>query len=280
MDLPVTPEETVALLTECVRTKTVNPPGEEARLTEVLARYFEAEGVDVEVQTLSPGRANLLAHLRGAGERPALIFSAHTDTVGPGEMPWERDPWSGRVEGGRLYGRGASDMKGAVALLLELFERLGPEGRARLPVEPLVVLYDREEGPYDQNGLGPVLEARRDLRNVSLALCLEPTDLALQIGCCGALHATFSFAGRTAHSARPWQGENAVHKAGALLQWLQQRKPRDVSFTADDAGETFELLFREVISCTRIDGFSGRNVVPARCDLNLNYRFAPGRSVE
>jgi succinyl-diaminopimelate desuccinylase len=94
----------------------------------------------------------------------------------------------------------------------------------------------------------------------------------LQIGCCGSLHATLVLEGRSAHSARPWQGENAIHKAGALLAYLHHLPAREVRFG--------ELVFREVMSVTRIDGFTGRNVVPAQCSLNLNYRFAPGRSVD
>ena len=160
-------------------------------------------------------------------------------------------------------------MKGALAVMIELWNRMP---RHRLPVELVLLFYDREEGPMAQNGLLPVIEARPDLKKAALALCLEPTDLTLQLGCCGSMHATFKFAGKPAHSARPWQGENAIHKAGALLQHLRDLKPRDVRIG--------ELTFREVMSATRIDGFTGRNVVPASCSINLNFRFAPGRSVD
>jgi succinyl-diaminopimelate desuccinylase len=179
-------------------------------------------------------------------------------------------------------------MKGGVAVLCELFARLGPGGRAALRVDPVVVLYDQEEGPFEQSGLIAVLAARPDLRAASLAICLEPTDLAVQVGCCGSLHATFTFAGRAAHSARPWQGENAVHRAGPLLAHLAERGRREVLFRASpeaapggaqSSAAPLELAYYEVLSCTRIEGFTGRNVVPAGCALNLNYRFAPGRTV-
>ncbi|MGZ6125066.1 MAG: succinyl-diaminopimelate desuccinylase, partial [Myxococcales bacterium] len=199
-----------------------------------------------------------------SGGRPAVLLAGHLDTVPlqPGDFPARR-------ENGRVHGRGASDMKGALAVMIELWKRLD---RAALPLELALLFYDREEGPIAGNGLVPVLERRPDLRKASLALCLEPTDLALQIGCCGSLHATLAFAGRSAHSARPWQGENAIHKAGALLSHLATLRPREV--------RVGELVYREVISVTRIDGFTGRNVVPARCELNVNFRFAPGRSVQ
>ena len=225
------------------------------------------DALAAHVAALLPGAArhgNSVVLGRVTGARPAVLLLGHLDTVPlqPGDFPARR-------EGGRVFGRGASDMKGALAVMIELARRVDLE---RLPVELVLVFYDREEGPYDGNGLGPLLEARPDLTRAALGLCLEPTDLALQIGCCGAMHATLSFEGRSAHSARPWQGENAVHKAGALLSHLHALAPREVRFG--------ELAFREVMTVTRIDGFTGRNVVPARCDLNLNYRFAPGRSLD
>ncbi|MFL5312817.1 MAG: succinyl-diaminopimelate desuccinylase [Myxococcales bacterium] len=230
-----------------------SPVGEEAALAEQLAYRPGAERI---------GNSVVLG--RATGVKPAVALFGHLDTV-----PIQEGDFPAYRADGRVHGRGASDMKGAVALMIALWERLD---RARLPIELVCVFYDREEGPYEQSGLGPLLTARPDLRHASLALCLEPTDLSLQVGCCGSLHATLTFRGQSAHSARPWQGKNAVHQAGALLQHLNGLPPREVSFG--------ELTYREVMSVTRIDGFTGRNVVPARCELNLNFRFAPGRSVD
>jgi len=230
-----------------------SPVGQEAALAEQLAYRSGAERV---------GNSVVLG--RVTGKKPAVALFGHLDTV-----PIQEGDFPAYRARGRVHGRGASDMKGALAVMIALWERLD---QRRLPVELICVFYDREEGPYEQSGLGPLLEARTDLRRAALALCLEPTDLALQVGCCGSLHATLAFAGRAAHSARPWQGKNAVHEAGALLQHLKELAPREVSFG--------ELAYREVMSVTRIEGFTGRNVVPARCELNLNFRFAPGRSVE
>jgi succinyl-diaminopimelate desuccinylase len=230
-----------------------SPVGEEAALAEQLAYRSDAERI---------GNSVVLG--RATGAKPVLALFGHLDTV-----PIQEGDFPAYRAGGRVHGRGASDMKGALAVMIALWERLD---RPRLPVELVCVFYDREEGPYQQSGLGPLLQARPDLRRTALALCLEPTDLALQVGCCGSLHATLTFRGRSAHSARPWQGKNAVHQAGALLQHLDGLPPREMSFG--------ELTYREVMSVTRIEGFTGRNVVPARCELNLNFRFAPGRSVD
>jgi succinyl-diaminopimelate desuccinylase len=175
-----------------------------------------------------------------------------------------------RIEGTRLYGAGAADMKSGLAVMLELAERLD---RASLPCDLTLVFYEREEGPFAENRLGPMLDEFALLRELDLAICLEPSNNYLQLGCMGSIHATVRFRGRTAHSARPWQGENAIYKSVALLQLLAARKPHDVTLDGH--------LFREVASVTVAQTAGrGRNVVPDEFDLNVNYRFAPGRTPE
>jgi succinyl-diaminopimelate desuccinylase len=230
-----------------------SPVGEEAEIAAHVAAETGGERI---------GNAVVCGRVTGA--RPAVLLAGHLDTV-----PLQDGDFPARRSGGRVHGRGASDMKGALAVMIDLWQALPREA---LPVELVLVFYDREEGPIASNGLLPLLAARPDLRKAALALCLEPTDLSLQIGCCGSMHATLTFHGKSAHSARPWQGENAIHKAGALLEHLRAQAPREVRIG--------ELVYREVMSVTRIEGFTGRNVVPARCDLNLNFRFAPGRALD
>jgi succinyl-diaminopimelate desuccinylase len=201
----------------------------------------------------------------GPGDRPLLLLCGHLDTVPV--HPDDRGP--PRREGGRIVAPGSSDMKSGLAVAMELALRVPRPARI---ADLALVLYAREEGPYLENQLGPVLERSPELARASLAVCLEPTDGRLALGCVGSIHATFAFSGRAAHSARPWQGENAVHRAGALLVELAGRAPRDVTSGG--------LPFREVLSATRIEGGRARNVVPDRCTLNLNFRFAPGRPVD
>jgi succinyl-diaminopimelate desuccinylase len=172
-----------------------------------------------------------------------------------------------RIEGDRLYGPGAADMKSGLTLMIELGERLD---RERLPCDLTLVFYEREEGPYAENVLGPMLEQFELLRTLDFAICLEPSSNELQLGCMGSVHVTARFEGRTAHSARPWQGENAILKSAGFLQELAARAPVDV--------EVDGHLFREVITPTLALANRGRNVVPDRFDLNLNYRFAPTRT--
>jgi succinyl-diaminopimelate desuccinylase len=173
-----------------------------------------------------------------------------------------------RVEGDRLFGLGSSDMKGSLAVMMALAESLP---RDTLPVNLLLVFYEREEGPFQESGLGPLFEKVPQLARLRFAIAMEPTDGAVQVGCVGTLHATLTFTGTAAHSARPWQGKNAIHAAGSLLAELEARERVPVIVQ----GHTFF----EVMSVTLAKGGRARNVVPESFELNLNYRFAPGKSL-
>lgn len=206
---------------------------------------------------------SLVVHAVDHPGRPKIALVGHLDVV---RTQHDQPP---RIEGDKLYGPGASDMKSGLALMLEAIERIDP---ALIPYDVTLVFYEREEGPYAENLLGPLLENFESLRELDLAICLEPSDNELQLGCMGSVHATIAFAGVTAHSARPWQGKNAFYEAAPFLVELSEREPHEVTVDGH--------VFREVITPTLISGGRGRNVVPDRVEINVNYRFAPGRTPE
>ena len=237
-----------------------SPIGEE----EALCDHVEAR----LVRTLGRAAVERLSHslvARAAVHegKPRIALVGHLDVV--------RTQHDGpaRIEGDKLYGAGAADMKSGLALMLELVERLDLEA---LPCDLTLIFYEREEGPFAENMLGPVLEAFPFLATLDLAICLEPSDNEVQLGCMGSVHATVVFSGQTAHSARPWQGENAFYKTAPFLAELAAREPNVVSLDGH--------VFREVLTPTLMSGGRGRNVVPDRCEINVNYRFAPGRTPE
>jgi succinyl-diaminopimelate desuccinylase len=237
-----------------------SPIGEERELADHVERWARARFPEREVYRL--GHSLVLGSLEDA--RPTVALVGHLDTV-----PAHPGDGEARLEEGRVYGLGASDMKGGLAVMMALAEDLP---RAELPVNLVVVLYEREEGPYLESGLGPLFEARPELGRVKFGIAMEPTDGVVQVGCVGSLHVTLRFHGRSAHSARPWQGENAIHKAGPLLARLLTTPRREVVRDG--------FTFYEVMNVTRASGGRARNVVPERMELNLNYRFAPGKTVE
>ena len=196
-------------------------------------------------------------------DRPQITLYGHLDTVPEqGNLP-------ARIDGDRLVGLGCSDMKAGLAVMLGILE--DAEVR-RGPFNVTAVFYDREEGPADENGLEDLLDGFPWLTDAEFAVVLEPTDLRLEVGCQGALNATVGFAGRSAHSARPWLGENAVTKAGAWLAAMHEREPVVVDV------EGYE--YRELFSVTTASGGIARNVIPPSFDVNLNYRFPPSLTLE
>ncbi|MGH8934523.1 MAG: succinyl-diaminopimelate desuccinylase [Egibacteraceae bacterium] len=231
--------------------------GEEGPIADWLARHYRDEPVLRVGQSLVVGD--------GRGDRPLVLLVGHLDVVPP--TPADLRP---RRDGAWIVGRGASDMKGGLAVAMSCFEDAALRAG---PYELLLVAYAGEEGPHETNELGETLAADARLATAALAIVLEPTDLAAQLGCLGALHAQVTFSGRAAHSARPWQGENALTKSGQFLAELHGRPPRDVMVDG--------LVYREVLSATQAStGGNVRNVVPDRFMVNLNYRFAPDKTSE
>jgi succinyl-diaminopimelate desuccinylase len=205
----------------------------------------------------------LFATSKRAPGRPLVLLAGHVDTVP------EQDNLPGRIEDGTVIGLGASDMKGGVAVMLELAHwALGEE----LELDLGFLFFAREELPAEESPVPGFLEACPEASEAALVIVLEPTDNELHVGCVGNLSAGLIFRGTSAHSARPWTGENAIHKAAATLAPLAELVPLDV--------EVDGLVFREVVSVVAIEGGIADNVVPDRCLAGLNYRYAPGRTRE
>ncbi|MCP3099806.1 succinyl-diaminopimelate desuccinylase [Myxococcus sp. K15C18031901] len=220
-------------------------------------------------QHFPPGEIFRVGHTlllgRLSDPRPTVALIGHLDTVPAHPSDQGREP---RIEGERVHGLGASDMKGGLAVMMALAEDLR---RDTLPVNLAFLFYEREEGAYAESGLIPLFAKRPDLAQVRFGIAMEPTDGVVQVGCVGSMQVTVRFAGRSAHSARPWQGENAIHKAGPFLAELLARQRVEV----DVAG----FPFYEVLNATLAKGGRARNVIPESFELNLNYRFAPGKSI-
>jgi len=209
-----------------------------------------------------PGQGLLVEPGERSG-KPLLLLAGHLDTVPQqGNLP-------GRIEGDVLHGLGASDMKCALAVMLELLEWLDGE-RPEPGLDVAGLFFAREELPIVESAVPHLFAACPQMREAALVLVMEPTDNALHIGCLGNLNAELTFAGRSAHSARPWQGENALHKAIQGLQGLAGGELNPVQIG--------ELTYTEVMSLTQIEGGKALNVIPDRVRCHLNFRYAPNRT--
>lgn len=235
-----------------------SPIGEEKEICDTLQARLSA------LSLAAPVRRHLNSIVvpltRGTGG-PHVALAGHTDVV---RTEHEGVP---RIEGDKLYGPGAADMKSGLVLMLELAERA-----VRPKVDLTLVFYAKEEGPFAENELGPVLADDPELAKADFAIALEPSDNKLQLGCSGSVHAAVRFRGRTAHSARPWQGENAIQKAAGLLARLSALEPERVSIDG--------MEWAHVTSATLASGGRGRNVIPDLFELNLNRRFGPDRDLD
>jgi succinyl-diaminopimelate desuccinylase len=240
----------------------VNLPSVSRRESELLDRVKalmpgESEGsVDEAALLYMPVSARPTAR--------TVILAGHVDTVPvAGNLP-------GKVGDGQVWGRGACDMKGALAVMLVLARELA-SGRIRSDLDVGFLFFGREEIPITESALLPFLRGRRDLR-CDLAVVMEPTDNGVELGCLGNLNVTLTVRGRAAHTARPWLGANAIHGAVRTLAPLTDLPVRDV--------EVDGLVFREAISVTSIRGGVAGNIVPDICEAGVNFRYAPNLSMQ
>ena len=180
--------------------------------------------------------------------KPLVVLAGHYDTV-PAQ---ENIP--GRIENSSVVGLGASDMKGGLAVMLELARTV--EG-TDMDVDLALLTFGKEELPAEFSPLPHLFDNSQVVHEAELAILLEPTDCTIQAGCLGNLNARLTFHGVSGHSARPWAAENAI-------------EPRPV--------EIGGLTFTEVASITRIDGGIATNVIPDRVEANVNFRYAPDRA--
>ena len=195
--------------------------------------------------------------------RPLVVLAGHYDTVpAQANLP-------GKIEDAAVVGLGASDMKGGLAVMLELARELDATG-VETAVDVALLAFGKEELPAEFSPLPHLFDHSRLVHEAQLAILLEPTDCTIQAGCLGNLNARITFHGVSGHSARPWTAENAIEKALEGLRPYAGFEPRPV--------EIGGLTFTEVASVTEIHGGIATNVIPDRVEANVNFRYAPDRS--
>jgi len=233
----------------------------EGRMAALLKQLLQSWGATVEVRDVLPGRPNVLARFPGLDATRSLMFEAHSDTVPVDGMTVP--PFGGRVDGGRLYGRGACDDKGSLAaMLLGLRQYL--DAGAPPPVDCwLVSTCDEEVGAAGARALG----IRPDM-----AIVGEPTELAIYSAHKGALRWRVTTRGRTAHSATPEQGVNAIVAMGRVIDRLTG------PYAAALAARPHPRLGAPTFSIGTIRGGTQLNVVPDRCEIGIDRRLVPGET--
>lgn len=253
----------VELTRSLVRADGQNPPGEETATVAVLADAAAGFGLEVCQAPVQQGRDNLRVTLPG-GRGAGLLVLGHTDVVPVGDG-WTKDPFGGVVADGRIYGRGASDMKGGLAAALSAMAALRSTD-LRGPVE-LAALVDEEE-----NGIG----IRAYVGSVpagSFLGCItaEPTDLQTIIGARGACYLRVDVHGTACHAGSPADGANAIYGAAHVVAEIERMH-------AELTDHRHPLLGPATFSVGQIDGGTGGSVVPAECSVVIDRRLLPGES--
>ena len=198
-------------------------------------------------------------------DRPErVVIAGHLDTVPvAGNLP----SWTTRDGEGReiIWGRGACDMKGGVAVQLSV-----AAGLTRPRRNITWVFYDNEEVEEYRNGLSRIAREHPEHLQGSFAVLCEPTNARIEGGCQGSMQLQVELTGVAAHSARSWMGDNAIHGTGGVLQRLAAYQPQQIVVDG--------LTYREGLNAVRISGGIAGNVIPDKCVIEINYRFAPDKS--
>lgn len=228
--------------------------GNEAQLAdEVEAALLGLSHLDVA----RDGDAIIARTRLGRGERVAI--AGHLDTV-----PLA-DGLKVKVEGDTLWGRGAVDMKGGVAVILSLAASVIEPNR-----DVTWILYDHEEVADALNGLRRVSQNHPEFLKVDFAVLAEPTAGGIEGGCNGTLRVEVEVPGIAAHSARAWKGVNAIHQAAPVFDALSRYVPRIVTVDGLD--------FQEGLNAVAVASGIAGNIIPDRCTITVNYRYAPDKT--
>ena len=233
-----------------------SPSGGETRLADEVEAILRA-AVHLEVER----DGDALMARTSLGREQRVVIAGHLDTVPVADnLPSRRD-------GDKLYGCGTSDMKAGIAVMLRLATQVSEPRH-----DVTWLFYDNEETDAAHNGLGRVLRNAPHWLKADLAVLMEPTANRVEAGCQGTLRVLVVVTGRRAHSARSWLGHNAIHGAAEVLSRLSTYEPRRVEIDGCE--------YREGLNAVRIEGGVSGNVVPDRCTIAVNFRFAPDRTEE
>jgi succinyl-diaminopimelate desuccinylase len=198
---------------------------------------------------------------RSSGGHPTrILLAGHLDTVPPSgnQVP--------RVDGDTLWGVGAVDMKGGLAVLLDLVASPSPR-----KTDVTYLFYACEEVERSANALGQLATTHPELLSADAAVLLEPTGGQVEAGCQGTMRVEVVLTGKRAHTARPWTGKNAVHRLAPLLDRISGFPPRQVELDG--------CTYLEQLQAVGVEGGIAGNVVPDQAVLTVNHRFAPDRDI-
>jgi succinyl-diaminopimelate desuccinylase len=256
--------DAVQLTRQLLEFDTINPPGNEEACARYLGDLLQAAGFQVDYSSFAASRTSLIARIGQPGSKAPLGFTGHLDTVPLGAAPWKKHAFGASLEGGKLYGRGSSDMKSGVAAFVVAALRVA-EQLKNGPGVTLVLTADEETGC---KGALHLVQEPALLGRVGALLIGEPTANYPLLGHKGALWLEVITRGVTAHGSMPERGVNAVYSAAEAVLKL-----RDFRFDEPD----HSLMGRPTLNVGTIRGGLNINSVPDEAVLGVDIRSVPGQ---
>jgi len=204
---------------------------------------------------------NSLVAQTSFGNKQRVVIAGHIDTVPA------NNNFPGKINNSEVVGLGSVDMKSGIAVALKLASEITSSN-----FDITYLFYESEEIETKFNGLELITKQQKDLLNCDFAILMEPTNGILEVGCQGSLRFEVSTSGKRSHSARWWNGENAIHKTNKILEILNNYKSREPEIDG--------YKFREGLQAVKINGGIAGNVVPDSVSVSINHRFAPDTSID
>jgi len=255
--------ELIDLTTQLIQIPTENPPGNEKKAFLFLKPILLKMGFDVRILLSPKGRWNIIAERKWGKDGRRLIFNGHLDVVPSGDpSKWRYPPFQGKLNKGRIYGRGASDMKGGIASFLQAISMID-RSKIDLPRGTVVLHLVSDEESHGHQGMGFLTQKRMIQGDATIVG--EPTYLDLMIAQKGALWLRISTIGKSAHGSRPHSGVNAIEKMIKAIDQLNSISLR----------EEHPLLGNPTLNIGMIQGGTKINVVPDRCEIEVDRRILP-----
>jgi succinyl-diaminopimelate desuccinylase len=254
----------VDICRELIRINSVNPPGNERSIAEYVSSVLNQAGLAVELLSHDANRASVLARIPGDGKRPALLFAGHLDTVPIGTEQWVRAPFSAIVSDGKIWGRGAADMKSGVAAMIMAAINTRSSGR-KLRGDLILAATAGEE--VDSLGAEEISK-RTDLGPLAAIIIPEPSNNNICLAHKGALWVEVATYGKTAHGSMPEEGINAISAMMAFLDRIRKMKW---------PSRRHRLLGPFTASVNTIRGGEKTNVIPDYCTVTIDMRTLPGQ---
>ena len=242
------------------------PDKGELAAAEVISADFGRAGIDSYIDVWDSTRANVVARIESDRSRPALLIACHLDVVGPGETAWKNPPFEALESDGRIYGRGAVDMKGGTAAAVTAIRRVVESG-TRLRGDIVFLASAGEE--VDSCGAIRFAAAQEGPGQLAGVIIPEPTDFDVVSAHRGMLWLKVETRGKAAHSSKPELGVNAINSMRLILNELDHY---------EIPAERHELLGDCSMSVNTITGGKALNVVPDGCSIRIDIRTLPGQN--